>query len=308
MYRRIPQSVAEATSENVLKLSTNTSGGRLRFKTNSSFVAISTKMKGAITMQSKFSLTGGAGFDLYVNNEYGATFIPPMDMTDGYESIFDFKTKKERDIMINFPTYSDVTELYIGLEDDAKITSHSPYRDIKPIVYYGSSITQGGCASRPGNTYQSVIARKLNIDYTCLGFSGSARAEKAIYEYIASLPMSAFVYDYDHNAPDAQFLKDTHKTMFDYIRKAQPNLPIIMLSSPSQWAETPDEIERRKQVIYDTYKSAKDSGNENVYFIDGQAIFNSFDSSMMTVDRIHPNDFGFWCMSEAILEVLRKIF
>lgn len=306
IYRRIPLDVAKCTSKSVEVLHTNTAGGRLRFKTDSSYIAINAKMSGI----SKFphcAISGTAGFDLYADGHYAATFTPPFDIIDGYESIYEFDTRKTREITINFPTYSNVNSLYIGLENTAHLTSSADYINDKPIVYYGSSITQGGCASRPGNTYQNIISNELNVDYLNLGFSGSALAEETIYKYIATLPMSAFVFDYDHNAPTVEHLKNTHQKMFNHIRSLQPKLPIIIMSGPSMWLSS-DEIEKRKSIIFNTYKEANQSGDRNVYFIDGQHIFNSVNSNIMTVDRIHPNDFGFWCMAKELLPVLKAVF
>ena len=84
-----------------------------------------------------FPLTGSAGFDLYVDNTYKKTFVPPFDIENGYESIIDLKSKENREITINFPLYSDVKELFIGLQNDAQLKEAKPYKSKKPVVYYG---------------------------------------------------------------------------------------------------------------------------------------------------------------------------
>ena len=148
-FRRLPEKIAETVSSGVLALHTHTAGGRVRFKTDSPYVAIHTKMSDIYKMP-HFALTGSAGFDLYANNEYVSTFVVPFDIRDGYESIIHFQSGKMREITINFPLYSSVNELFMGISDQAQLTAAEPYCQDKPIVYYGSSITQGGCASRPG--------------------------------------------------------------------------------------------------------------------------------------------------------------
>lgn len=102
----------------------------------------------------------------------------------------------------------------------------------KPVVYYGSSITQGACASRPGNCYESILSRRLDCDYINLGFSGSAKGEDAIVDYIIGLDMSVFVMDYDYNAPTPEHLEKTHSKMFKAIRAEHPTLPIIIMPRP----------------------------------------------------------------------------
>ena len=305
-FRRIPESVAKATNEGVLGHHTSMAGVRVRFKTNSPYIAIFAKMP-AIGRMPHFALTGSSGFDLYRNkdgDEYLKTFIPPYDFTDGYESVIDLEDKGMYEYTINFPLYSDVSEFYVGLSEDAQIQEPTPYKDIKPIVYYGSSITQGGCASRPGRAYSNIITRRLNVDHINLGFSGSARGEDAIAEYISDLDMSVFVYDYDHNAPTVEYLKSTHEKMFKTIRAKNPNLPIVMLSRPRYRLN--DEHKARIEVIKTTYQNAVDSGDKNVYFIDGPTLMQ-YAKNEGTADDVHPNDLGFVSMAQVIGDLLEKL-
>lgn len=304
-YRRMPEQVAKAVSEGVYRLHTHTAGGRVRFVTDSPFVAIHAKMP-AIAKMSHFALTGTAGFDLYVGKkeEYCGTFVPPSNIADGYESIIRFADGTEREITINLPLYSAVSELYIGLDENATVKKAAEYKHKKPIVFYGSSITQGGCASRPGNSYQNIIARALSTDYINLGFSGSAKAEDAIAEYIKGLDMSVFVYDYDYNAPTLQHLEDTHQKMFQTIRKHNPELPIVILSRPSY--KLSEVAQKRLAVICKTYTDALASGDKNVYFMDGPTLMK-YAKNDGTVDGCHPNDLGFHSMAKALIPQLRSL-
>ncbi len=302
-YRRMPEIVAKSVSEGVYQLHTNTAGGRVRFVTDSSYIAIHADMDGVARVP-HFALTGSAGFDLYINNQHKKTFVPPYDMSDGFEGLADFCVKEEREVTINFPLYSDVCELYIGLEQDAMIKEAPAYRNEKPIVFYGSSITQGGCASRPAMTYQNILSRQLNYDYISLGFSGCALAEDTISNYIKKLEMSLFVYDYDHNAPTEEHLKATHQKMFTAIREENPTLPIIIMSRP-KFSLLPSE-ERHLQIIQKTYTDALLSGDKNVYFINGEAL-TRFCENDGTVDGCHPTDFGFVSMAKALREILETI-
>ena len=121
-FRRMPESVAESVSPGVQYFYCKTSGGRVRFKTNSQYIAIFAKMTNIIKT-SHFAMTGAAGFDLYVGEGPSSKFVnafrPPFEMTDGYQSIFEFPDCEMREITMNFPLYSDVCELYIGLQKDA---------------------------------------------------------------------------------------------------------------------------------------------------------------------------------------------
>ena len=302
-YRRMPEAVAKSVSEGVYALHANTAGGRVRFVTDSPYVAIHAKMEN-VERFPHFPLTGSAGFDVYSDGEPVKTFFPPVDVTDGYEGVFDFPDTKEREITINFPLYSNVIELYIGLQENSSVKEATPYVNTLPVVYYGSSITQGGCASKPGMSYQEIVSRKLNLDYVNLGFSGSALAEEEIIEYIKGLDMAAFVYDYDHNAPTVQHLKNTHNKMFEAIRSAQPDLPIIMMNRPNYILKSGEM--QRKDIIQDTYNNAVAKGDKNVYFIDNEKLCKLCGNNGL-VDNCHPSDFGFYSMAEAVSEVMEKI-
>lgn len=301
-FRRMPKEVAKAVNDGVYGLHTHTAGGRVRFKTNSSYVAISAEMPN-IGKMAHFAVSGSAGFDLYVKGEketYKKSFIPGFNFTGGFESVAEFGSSQMREITINFPTYSEVSKLYIGVAESAEILEPTPYKYEKPIVYYGSSITQGGCCSRPGNTYEAVISRRFDTDYINLGFSGSARAEDTVAEYVKNLDMSVFVYDYDHNAPTLEHLKATHKRMYDIIRKANPDLPIIIMTKPTYFPDV-----RAYTVIKETYEIAKANG-DNVYYLDGPMLM-ALAGNDGTVDGCHPNDLGFYSMAKAVGDVLEGI-
>ena len=302
-FTRMPKDTAKTVSENVFHLSGLTAGGRVRFITDSPYIAIHAKFA-HIGRMSNMTLTGSAGFDLYVNNTYAHTFVPKIDIKDTFEGIVGFGEKKMREITINLPTYSLVNDMFIGLSNTAELLAPKPYAISDPIVFYGSSITQGGCASRPGMIYESIISRRFNADFVNLGFSGNAKGEKEIAEYISGLKMSCFVYDYDHNAPSVEHLKNTHERMFKIIREKNPEIPIVMMSRP-KFRLYGDEIERLN-VIKETYNNALKSGDKNVYLIEGPKLMELAGEDG-TVDGCHPNDLGFASMAKALGDLLEKI-
>lgn len=307
-FVRLPEDISKNTNEGVAVFNYHTAGGRIKFKTDSNYIVIRAKLNNLGKMP-HFALTGSVGFDLYKNKGgediFVGSFFPPFDITDGYESLIYVGENTLTEYTINFPLYTGVVKLEVGLRSDAVLSEASEYQITTPVVYYGSSITQGGCASRPGNSYQGIISRKLNCDHINLGFSGSARGEDIICDYISGLNMSAFVLDYDHNAPTSEHLQLTHEKFFSRIREKNPDLPIIMLSRP-KLRLTEDEI-RRRDIVKATYENAVAKGDKNVYFIDGSDIFKIFGGDSCTVDDCHPNDLGFMCMAEILIPYLRKV-
>lgn len=170
-------------------------------------------------------LSGSGGFDLYRETggqqSFVGAYIPPLDGENGFDGIVYTQntTGKSVNYILNFPTYNPVTKLYIGIKAGSRTETPDKYINKKPVVFYGSSITQGGCASRPGNIYQNFLSRALNMDYLCLGFAGNAKGEKKIAGYMAKLHMCAFVSDYDHYAPDSEHLRNTHFALYEAISR-----------------------------------------------------------------------------------------
>lgn len=299
-YRRIPESVAEATSDGVKGLNFHTAGGRIRFKTNSDYLALKLKSPGAAQMVN-MCLVGSSGFDIYIarngRDTFHSVFRPPFGYKDGYESIVGLPSG-EKEITVNFPLYSGANEVFLGIDANATLTYRADYTFEKPVLFYGSSITQGGSASRPGMSYESLISRRLDTNYINLGFSGNAKAEDAIAEYMASLDYSVFVCDYDHNAPSADYLASTHENLYKKIRAAHPNVPVVFVGKPDFWLNGSD-AQKRRDVIYTTYNNAR-KREEKVIFVDGYSLFQGDLREECTVDGCHPNDLGMTRMADVI--------
>lgn len=303
IWSRIPNEISKDISVHVHNISKQTAGGRIRFKTDSPYIALNVKNLPRPPMP-QLTLVAQVGFDLYIEGEYYNSFVPPSNITVGYESVIDFPTCEMREITLNFPLYYGIEDVYVGIKEGSKIEKPSDYLDMPPIVYYGSSITQGGCANRPGNTYEAIIARETNVDFVSLGFGGGAKGEPKMAKYCASLDMSLFVLDYDHNAPNPEYLDETHENFFKIVRKAHPDLPILMMSRPVYYPK-PDEIVRR-DIVKKTYENAIAAGDKNVYFIDGTTLLEECKNDG-TVDGIHPTDYGFHCMARKILPLIKEI-
>jgi len=311
-FRRVPADVAAATSDAVARLSQESAGGRVRFSSDSPFVAIRAKFR-VVGRSSHLTLVSSAGFDLYIDTEYGSRFVRefriPNDVTDSYEQIINLGTAQMRSFTIHFPVHSVVEKLEIGLAPEAALAEERPYRDIAPIVIYGSSIVHGTAATRPGLVYPCILSRELNIDVRNLGFSGNAKGEAAIGKWMAELPMSVFISDYDHNAPNPEHLAATHYPLYEIIREKNPTVPYIMISRPNYWTNFCGEqdVLRRREVVMRSYLKAREAGDQNVYFIDGMSFFATDECYDLSIDGTHPNDAGFMRMAESIAALIRHI-
>ena len=311
-FCRIPRALAaelDVANPGNIQLNEHTSGIRVRFRTSSRYVAIHATVPG-ISLMAHMCLTGSGGFDVFADGVFAGIVRPDFSKQDRVDGIVFFDDAREREIQINLPLYNPVHGLFVGLDKDATLSAPKPYRHTLPMLFYGSSITQGGCASRPGNFYQGHLSRWLDSDYRSLGFSGHAKAEPAMAEYIAAQPMSVLIMDYDHNAPNADYLAQTHERFFRIIRDKNPDLPVVFVTKPDMLTVRPSSVEdlrRRKAIVKKTYENAKAQGDKNVYFVDGEGFFPDSLRDACTVDGCHPTDLGFFFMAAGMEGVLREI-
>lgn len=305
-FFRMPPAFAEGISTSLSYLNAHTSGGRIRFRTNSPFVAISVKMPSDEIMW-HMPVSGSSGFDLYVNNRFLGMFRPSASSKHiSYDRLVDLPTCEdgEHEILIHFPLYDAVNEVLVGVQEEATVSAPTPYAVERPVVFYGSSITQGGCVSRPGISYPAHISRWLDCHYINLGFSGNAKGEPAMADYIASLDPSVFVMDYDHNAPSYEHLEATHYAFYERFRALRPDTPIVMVSAPDvRWNEM---LLARRDLIRRSYEMAVAAGDERVFFVDGERLMDGDDWDSYTVDGIHPNDLGHYRMAKGIAPAVEQ--
>ncbi|MBR6593913.1 MAG: hypothetical protein IKK83_01835 [Clostridia bacterium] len=315
VFGRLPLELSKI-NPSIEILSRYTAGGRIRFRTDSPFVAIRAKRLNTFYMR-HMPLSGSTGCDIYVGRGKNSKFMKmcaPIRVEDEWFEdgcnvvhIGEEYTKELRDITVTLPLYGGISEIYIGIDECSSLVAPTPYTH-GMVMFYGSSITQGGCACRSGTSYDGMISRMMDCDVYNLGFSGNAKGEPEIGEFIADLHPEVFVYDYDHNAPTVEHLAATHKPFYEIVRKKNPDMPIIFMSRPMGYSVGKEQTDARRQVIVKTYNEALAAGDKNVYFIGGETLFPEEWREFCTVDGSHPNDLGFSFMAKAVMKVLEKIY
>lgn len=311
LYRIPKKYTKDHVNEGVLWLSNHTAGASIRFRTDSPYIAVRAKLAYSSDMN-HMPRAGSMGFDVYrragKNIVFAGTIQPNRDEVNLERLLANQMVEQPdglEDWTVNLPLYGGLEKIDIGLAPGSKLEKPTPHAIKYPVLFYGSSITQGGCASRPGNAYTSLLCRAVDAPQVNLGFSGSGRGEIAVAKAIASLKLSAFVMDYDHNAPTPEHLEKTHEIFFKTIRKSNPDLPIIIISMCDFYPHVEAHRQRRK-IVKQTYKNAVAAGDRNVYFINGETLFGKNNRDACTVDGCHPNDLGFYRMYKHILPVLKK--
>lgn len=283
-------------------------GVRVRFKTDSQSIKIRAIVE-SNNPDWAIPLTGSCGIDVMVGNGKEQKRIGVVNPTN--YGICDFektliKEPKMETVSLLLPRNEPILDLEISIDDNARIEKPDDYTYKKPIVFYGSSITEGGAASSVSKNYVSIVTRWLDTEYLNLGVSGNAKGEPQMAEYIKNLDMSIFVMDYDHNAPTPEHLLKTHEPFFKIIREKNPTLPVVFMTKPD-FDSNVEENTIRRDIVKKTYENAVASGDKNVYFIDGESFFGNEERSICTAEGCHPTDLGFMRMAQSVYPVLKSI-
>jgi len=307
VLRRLPARLKESFRPAVWGLAQDPGGGRIRFRTDSTSVGIVAENPGFSNMHHMPSV-GENGFDIYVGRDYLSSAWPDKDgkivQTWGVG-----RERKMRDITIYLPLYKAVTIQSLSFDPDARLEPATPYGVSKPVVYYGSSITQGGCASNPGGSCQAILERKLNADFVNLGFSGNGLGEPALAEAVREIDASCIVLDFWGN-PSAEQYAAALPVFVDLLRQKRPEVPILVTSPfyfPSEEvnAAAARSQATKRRFAHDFVESRRKKGDHKITFVDGLKMLNR-DQTGGLVDGIHPNSLGFYFNAQGLEPFLKK--
>ena len=204
---RVPEDVG---NDGVVTLSKRCPGARLRFCTDSRKISFRITLA-SIEPDIGMSIYSCQSGNVFIGSRYAGLVKP-----SGYDSVlcqgaFE-KDAGMEDVTLFLLRNEPVAGIEIELDDGAAVEAPTPYAHAKPILFYGSSITEGGCCSKPANAYNALLSRWLDADYYNFGFSGSARGELAMADYITTIEKSVFVMDYDHNSPSEEHLAESRSS------------------------------------------------------------------------------------------------
>ncbi|MDD6994739.1 MAG: SGNH/GDSL hydrolase family protein [Candidatus Borkfalkiaceae bacterium] len=292
-------------------------GGQIQFVTDSPSLSIKVSL-GTRPDMFNMSPLGQCGADCYLLDEkterfvfFGATKFS-TDRSEYVYTFFHHLPKKKRTILIYFPLYAEVKEFLIGIESDAEIIPYTEFRKNGRLVFYGSSILQGGCASRPGMAYTNIVSRRLRMECLNFGFSGNAFGESCIANRLAMIESpAAYVLDYEPNAIEKGTLKSSLPVFIRILRERHKQTPVLIVSGTKQSADYWDEYfcarrEEAKAFEIEVIEKARRAGDEKIWFLDFGELFGE-EFTEYTVDGIHPTDCGFMLMADSMTEKLKEI-
>lgn len=312
-YERLPGNLESAIRGQLWDLGRNSAGLTVRFRTNSTQVAARWETRNNFRMN-HMTATGICGLDLYCLVD-GKWVYAGTGMTQGKASkatLVKNMTAEEREFMLHLPLYDGPIVLEIGV--DSLATLSQPAVDLPsqegPIVFYGTSILQGGCANRPGMAHTNILQRWLQRECINLGFSGNARLDYEIAHLMASVKdASVFVIDCLPNVTPAK-VRESMEAFYQIIRNAHPTTPILFVENPpfpnarfnQQIAK---ELEEEDALLAEIVEKIKKQGDKHVYLFTNEKMIG--EDGEATVDACHFTDLGFMRYAEALEPVLRKL-
>lgn len=306
---RLPKRMMNLVRPPVWQLAKNPSGGRIRFRSDCSTLAIRLEYPELGRMNNMHTF-GQSGVDLYSNGSYIKTAIP-TDSTFVEFYYFRNITSRSREFTLYLPLYKGVRVVAIGMNNEASIAPPQPFILNKPVVYYGTSITQGGCASRPGMSYQAILSRHLNLNFVNLGFSGNGKGEPELAHALAEIDAACYVLDFAANNAYADSLKKVYGPFLDILRKKRPEVPIIAITpifftGEFAFSEDNQTINEMRNVIRNEVTKRIAAGDKILTYVEGTDLLGP-DLVDGHVDGVHPNDLGFQAMADRLMPTLIRV-
>ncbi len=306
-YNRLSANMKATVREPVWILSENTAGLSVRFVSNTTRL----KVKWTLHMDRHMvhmAGTGIRGLDLYVKEKDTWIFVnsaKPTKQSNTAELVSNMP-EAEREYRLYLPLYDGVDTLLIGIDSSAVIRPADP-NPRKPLVFYGTSITQGGCASRPGMLHTSIISRALDVDCINLGFSGNGCMEAPISEFMTGIDASAYIIECLPNMT-ADWVTERTLPLVETLRKRHPKTPILLVDNFRYSQIALDSsmnrtINEKNAALKTEYQKIRKRGYKNVYYIDTLHARGPEG----TVDGVHFTDLGFEQYARFLMKRFRKI-
>lgn len=307
-YHRLPVRAQALVREPVWNLAANSAGVLVRFTSDSPTLHARWKLTNSELAMPHMPATGMSGLDLYVKQPSGWRWLGagrPAAQENSVR-IIDGISESEREFALYLPLYNGVEKLEIGVVAGSGLKPAPPRQ--KPVVFYGTSITQGGCASRPGMAYPAIIGRRLDIPTINLGFSGNGRTETEMVDLLAELDPAAFVIDPLPNMSAGQLQKRLGY-LLKTLREEHPETPVILVESVTYQnefirQESPTPTQEKNQILRSIYEEAKPQWQGRLYYVEGPALLGSDGEG--TVDGVHPTDLGFLRMADVLAPVVAR--
>ncbi|QDV26264.1 hypothetical protein Q31a_46360 [Aureliella helgolandensis] len=308
-FDRLPQSAEASVTKNVWNLSRDSAGMMVRFTTDATAIHVHYKLRKANLAMPHMPATGVSGVDLYARDTDGQWKWVQVARPGSQEvkaELIKGMAPGEREYAAYLPLYNGVEFLQIGVPQDSKFAGHAPRPN--PIVFYGTSITHGACASRPGMVHTGILGRRFDSPIVNLGFSGNGRMDKAVGDYLLQIDASVYVIDCLPNmGPNDVAAKCV--PLVKQLRAAKPNTPIVLVEdrrNTNDWilpARQKHHTENHA-ALKAAYASLQADGVEKLFYIEGDHLYG--DDTEGATDGSHASDLGFMRQADVFEPTLRE--
>ena len=304
-YDRLPLSYKEIVRKPVWELSKASAGMSIRFLSNSTSISVKWTVLNNFKMN-HMAETGIKGIDLYFNNKGDWQFLNTArpEGVDNESLLINNMASEMREFKMFLPLYDGLVNIEVGIDSNSVIKK-SLKNNLKPIIFYGTSITQGGCASRPGMAHTNIISRKLNINCINFGFSGNGRMEQPIAKLISELNPAFYVIECLPNMMNAEQIANRTIPLVKIIREKHPETAIVFVENfiyePSILdKEMAGNINKLNTALKTEYTKMIEGGFDNIYYVDSKNATG--DDHEGTVDGVHFTDLGFIRYANFLIE------
>jgi lysophospholipase L1-like esterase len=303
-FDRLPGRAKGVVRDAVWGLSRHSAGMMVQFKTDATAIHADYAVTSSNLAMPHMPATGVSGLDLYAKDDEGVwkwvQVVRPTKQEMKLQIVSGIKPGY-REYAIYLPLYNGTERLSIGVPGGAKFDPVAP-RQEKPLVFYGTSITHGACASRPGMPHPAILGRRLNRPVINLGFSGNGKLEPEVGRFLTELDPAVYVLDCLPNMIASEVEART-EPMVHQLRKEHPNVPIVLIEDRTyaySWI-LPSRQQRNdtsRAAFKAAYQRLLDSGVEGLFYVDGESLLDTNRDD--TTDGSHPSDLGFYNQANAI--------
>ncbi len=304
-YDRLPARARDKVPAPVWSLSHNSAGLAFRFVTDASSFKVRWAVRSANLAMPHMPATGVSGVDVYQRFPEGWRFVrngKPAAVTNEMS----VSVTPGAECLVYLPLYNGTALVELGLPK-GKAVSTPPARPsgvTKPVVIYGTSITQGGCASRPGLAFTAIAGRIADAPVVNLGFSGNGKMELALCDLIAEIDASAYVLDCLWNMSDA-LVKERAEPFIRALRQKRPDTPILLAEDCNVFNRAPTSKALILRGIYDKLKAEDATLWRRLHYLEAKEMLGH--DTEGTVDGCHPNDLGMMRQGEVFGAAIRKL-
>ena len=310
-FDRFPAKAEKTVTKSVWSLSRHSAGMMVRFKSDANTIYAKWKVTSSRLGMPHMPPSGVSGLDLYARDSMGkwrwAAAASPSKQEMEVVLLRGIKPGL-REYALYLPLYNGTESLAVGVPAGAKFERLAP-RKSKPLVFYGTSITHGACASRPGIAHPAILGRWFDMPVINIGFSGNGKMHKEVGELIIELDAAAYIIDCLPNMNGAM-VTERCVPLVQQLRKARPNTPIVLVEDrrfPNSWL-LPEKLkfhDDNHAALRKAFKELQTAGVKHLYYVEGDPLLG--DDFEGTTDASHPNDLGFMRHAEVFAPILKRV-